>query len=106
MNAMGPRWHSLDVFAVRTLQRWLGIDPPEHLPRRVAEQIVAQHQKNDILTGWVQLAIIGVIGAFYMLSHDVPAEHALLQPVPWAIEAYVLFTAFRLWMSYRAPLPR
>ncbi len=103
---MSPRWNALNASAVRTLQRWLGIDPPEHLPRRVAEQIVAQHQKNDILTGWVQLAVIGVIGAFYMLSHDIPAEHAFLQPVPWAIGVYGMFTAFRLWMSYRAPLPR
>lgn len=102
---MSPRWNALNASAVRTLQRWLSIDPPQHLPRRVAEQIVAQHQKNDILTGWVQLAVIGVIGAFYMLSHDTPAEHALLQPVPWAIGVYGAFTAFRLWMSYRAPLP-
>ena len=106
MNGMSPRWNVFDASAVRTLQRWLGIDPPEHLPRRVAEQIVAQHQKNDILTGWVQLAIIGAIGAFYLLLHDIPAEHTLLQPVPWAIGAYGVFTAFRLWMSYRAPLPR
>ena len=103
---MGPRWHSLGASTVRTLQRWLGIDSPQHLPRRVAEQIADQHRKNDILTGWVQLTLIGVIGSFYMLSHEIPAEHAFLQPGPWAIGAYGAFTAFRLWISHGGSLPR
>ncbi len=106
MNNASTRGDAPNWRAARAFKRWLGIDTLEHLPRRVAEKIVAQHQKNDILTGWVQLALICVISVFYLFSHDVPAEHARFQPLPWAMAAYALFTAFRLWMSYRAALAR
>ena len=88
------------------LQRWSGFDLPQHLPQRIARQIALQRQKNDLLVGWVQATVIGVFATLYAIAPKTSAPDAPFHPVPWAIGVYLVFTATRLWMAYRAPLPR
>ncbi len=74
------------------------------LPQRVQEDISLQQQEGEKLIGWVQLALVITFASLYGLAPKT-GEHAMVQPVPWAISAYFLFTIVRLFAAYRNYLP-
>ncbi|MDA7948223.1 MAG: adenylate/guanylate cyclase domain-containing protein [Hyphomicrobiaceae bacterium] len=74
------------------------------LPRRVQEDISRQQQEGEKLIGWVQLVLVVTFAALYGLAPKT-GSHAMVQPVPWAISAYFLFTIVRLFAAYRNYLP-
>ena len=74
------------------------------LPQRVQQDIGLQQQEGEKLIGWVQLALVATFAALYGLAPKT-GSHAMVQPVPWAISAYFLFTIVRLIAAYRNYLP-
>lgn len=84
-------------------------DPAEHrsLPERVSCLIREKEAESERLIGWMQLAIAGLWAGLFVLSPrpaDAPAI-MLLEPVPIALGAYILFTAGRLALAYTTRLP-
>jgi adenylate cyclase len=77
------------------------------LPVRVQRLIDMQEAGSERLIGWVQLTVVGLFGLLYAVSprpNDAP-NLMVLEPVPLALLAYLVFTVGRLWLAYRGPLP-
>ena len=75
------------------------------LPERVREAIQEQGDATEHLIGWLQLVVIVVFATLYGLSPKTAPSGDAIQPVPWVIGAYFLFTVLRLWLAYRTSLP-
>ncbi len=75
------------------------------LPERVREAIQSQGDATERLIGWIQLAVVLTFATLYAISPKTfPAEQTI-EPVPWVIGAYALFTLLRLALAYRISLP-
>jgi adenylate cyclase len=86
---------------------WLGLwrDRPGHrLPARVERALAELDRKSEVLTGWVQAALISVLGTLYLVAPGTAPSGATFHPVPWALGGYGVFTAMRLLLSYRGHL--
>lgn len=70
--------------------------PPPRLPARVVRAIELQREQGEILTSWVQAAIVAVLAALYVVAPSTSPVDAAFRPVPWALGAYAAFTLFRL----------
>jgi adenylate cyclase len=83
---------------------------PEHgprrapaLPARVRRAILALQAESEKLIGWIQLAVVATFATLYMVApRTAPAE--ALNPVPWVLAAYGLFTVLRLVLAHRGRL--
>ena len=91
---------------------WLSVlrasagDVPSALPQRVSDLIRAQEIESERLIGWVQLVIVALFGALYLIApRPTDAPMTALAPVPVALALYAGFTFLRLWLAYRRPLP-
>ena len=93
-GALAAFWH-----------RMTGADMEARLPERVREAIQEQGDATERLIGWLQLLVILVFATLYGLSPKTAPTGDVIQPVPWAIGAYFLFTILRLWLAYRISLP-
>ncbi len=71
----------------------------ERLPARVRDKIRLQQQWSEVLVSWVQLTVVIVFSVLYALS-----PHAM-EPVPWTLSAYLVFTVLRLILAYNGRLP-
>ena len=73
---------------------------------RVNQLIRAQEIESERLIGWVQLCIVVVFGALYLIAPR-PADAPMVElaPVPVALVLYVGFTLIRLRLAYLRPLP-
>ena len=92
--------------APRSWWRRLGGDEAEsRLPERVRAAIQEQGDATERLIGWLQLAVILVFAALYAISPKTAPLGDAIQPVPWVLGAYFLFTVLRLWLAYRISLP-
>jgi adenylate cyclase len=82
----------------------LGFQSPSLAPR-IDAAIRAQQDMSERLIGWVQLGIVVVFGAFFLISsNQVPVP--LYERIPVAIlGVYLVFTLIRLYLSYRTRLP-
>jgi len=69
-----------------------GPAPQTRLPERVRGCIVDHQITSEILVGWVQLALVLFWMVLYAVSPKTSAGTSF-QPVPWALGAYLLFTA-------------
>jgi len=81
-----------------------GPRPAPRLPARVLRAIEAQRERGEILTGWVQAIIIGVLATLYFVAPSTSPAELIYRPAPWAIGMYAAFTALRLWLAYTARL--
>jgi adenylate cyclase len=70
----------------------------------VREAIAAQTRANEILTGWVQAALVAAFAILYAFSRKTFPADAVFQPVPWALGVYAAFTAWRLYLAYQGRL--
>jgi adenylate cyclase len=70
------------------------------LPARVQRAIAAQRERSEILTGWVQAAIVALFGTLYLVAPSTSPADFPLRPAPWAICAYAVFTALRLRLAF------
>ena len=75
------------------------------LPERVRRAVAAEQQMAERTVGWVQMAIIVSFAALYGLSPKTFMMNVPFEPVPWALLAWFGFTAMRLVVAYRRPLP-
>ena len=76
------------------------------LPKRVDALIRAQEIDSERLIGWVQLVMVLLFGALYLIApRPADAPMAVLAPVPIALLLYAGFTLARLRLAYRRPLP-
>ena len=84
--------------------------PPEgshfnvRVPARVLRAIEAQRARSEILTGWVQAIIIGVLATLYFVAPSTSPADIVFRPAPWAIGIYAAFTALRLRLAYAGRL--
>ena len=74
------------------------------LPARVLRVIESQRARSEILTGWVQAAVIALLAALYLASPSSSPVDLILRPALWAICAYAIFTALRLRLAYAGQL--
>ena len=75
------------------------------VPERTRRAIIEQQIESEILIGWVQLALVGFLATLYLVA-PMTSQGTSFLPVPWALGAYLLFTAIRLVFAYRRSLPR
>jgi adenylate cyclase len=83
------------------------VDPPGHrlLPDRVQREVGAEQHRADILIGVVQALLCVLFATLYVVAPKTQPAGASFAPVPWALTAYSIFTAFRLSLALRRPLP-
>ncbi len=74
------------------------------LPERVSNAIARQQSDSEQLIGWVQLLLVTIFGTLYVVAPKTNL-HEGIQPLPWALALYFLFTFVRLALSYRVRLP-
>ena len=77
----------------------------DDLPERVKLAIRNQQDASEIVIGWIQLAVVTMFAVLYTVSPKTFSSDAGIEPVPWALAAYFLFTVIRLWAGYRSHLP-
>ncbi len=70
------------------------------LPARVLRAIEAQRARSDILTVWVQAAIIAILATLYIVAPSTSPVDLIYRPAPWAIGIYAAFTALRMRLAY------
>ena len=90
-----------------TVLSWLGQWRDQHdhaLPARVARALADLDRRSEILIGWVQAALISVLGALYLVAPGTAPTDARFHPVPWALGLYAGFTVLRLALAYRGRL--
>ncbi len=91
---------------VRRLWAALFFEPvDERLPERVRAQIARDQATSEVLIGWVQMTGILLFAALYFLAPRTFPEDAALEPVPWALGTYFLFTVLRLVLAHARRLP-
>lgn len=78
--------------------------PAPRLPARVLRAIETQRERGEILTGWVQAAIIAFLALLYVLAPSTSPADVVFRPAAWAIGIYAAFTALRLSLAYRGRL--
>lgn len=88
----------------QTLRAMLSRPPDGELPARVRTEIDRREENAERLIGWMQLLMMAVFGVVYFIGPSMPhGGGANFTPV--ALSLYLLFTVFRLWLSYRMALP-
>ncbi len=93
-GGLGALWHRLR-----------GAEVERQLPERVRKAIQDQGDATERLIGWMQLSVVLIFATLYWVSPKTAPMDGAIQPVPWAIGAYFLFTLLRLFLAYRISLP-
>lgn len=77
------------------------IAPDTRLPARAERTLENLRRDSEILIGWVQAALVAVLGTLYLVSPSTSPDDAVFRPVPWALGIYACFTVLRLHLAYR-----
>jgi adenylate cyclase len=76
-----------------------------HVPQRVQDDIWRQQDRSEQIISFVQLAIVLIFGALFVIAPR-PFEGEIgFELTPWALGLYLVFTVVRLIASYRVRLP-
>lgn len=90
---------------IRTVHNWLAAKSTvSTIPGRITENIEIQQQASEKIIGWTQLCIVVAFAVLYTISPKTFSEAARIEPVPWALGAYLIFTLIRLYLSYKTKL--
>ncbi len=77
------------------------------LPARVTNLVRDHDDRSERLIGWAQIGLVVILSALYFIAPrpaDAPPR-MIGDPVPTALSAYFVFTAFRLLLAYRGRIP-
>ncbi|MGK0171549.1 MAG: adenylate cyclase [Gammaproteobacteria bacterium] len=104
MNSLSPVARVRQWFR-RMHHALAGTEQHQQLPSAVRESIARQQDNSEVLIGWVQLIIVIIFSALYMLSPAQTGRSEDFMPVPFALAAYFAFTTIRLILAHRRTLP-
>ncbi|MBL9053086.1 MAG: adenylate/guanylate cyclase domain-containing protein [Tabrizicola sp.] len=76
----------------------------EGIPLRVQDEIARSEEKAERLIGWVQLSLLLAFGSLYAIAPRAEGSSGI-GLVPFTLAAYLVFTIFRLLLSYRSRPP-
>jgi len=79
--------------------------PLSDLPERITREIRLEQQRAEQLIGWMQLGLLALFAGLYAVSPKTFMMNVPVEPVPWALGAWLVFTVTRLAAAYRGPLP-
>ena len=80
-------------------------DDGARVPQRVQDDIWRQQDRSEQFISLIQLAIVLIFGALFIVAPR-PFEGEIgFELAPWALGLYLLFTLVRLIVSYRVRLP-
>ena len=88
------------------LHSWLFEGGTENLPQRVREAIRRQQDRSEILIGWAQLVLVGLLAVAYETT--TMAAGVVQEDYSFETEVFVIYGAFamvRLVLAYRRRLP-
>ena len=89
------------------LRGWLfGGSGAEHLPERVREAIRLQQQQSEILIGWAELVLVGLLALAYEAT--TMATGVVQEDYSFETEVFIFYGVFslvRLGLAYRRALP-
>ena len=74
------------------------------LPERVVQSIQRQDNSSEILVKIIQVGVVCVLGALYLVAPKTDAETAF-SPVPWALATYLVANLVGLIWALRTGLP-
>ena len=75
------------------------------VPQRVHDDIRRQQDRSEQIISYVQLAIVLIFGALFVVAPRPFEGEFGFELAPWALGLYLIFTVMRLIASYRARLP-
>ena len=80
---------------------------PENLPERVRETIRQQQERSEILIGWAELVLVGLLALAYETTTMAARRGAgrVIRSKPRSSILYGVFSIVRLILAYRRPLP-
>lgn len=90
---------------LQTLGTMLKSPSDIELPSRVRAEINRREEAAERVIGWVQLMLMAVFGIVFLLGGPSGARGSGANFTPVALSLYLVFTVFRLWLSYRTALP-
>jgi adenylate cyclase len=88
------------------LRNWLFEGATENLPQRVREAIRRQQDRSEILIGWAQLVLVGLLAVAYETT--TMAAGVVQEDYSFETEVFVIYGVFatvRLVLAYRRRLP-
>jgi adenylate cyclase len=89
------------------VRSWLfGDNWPEHLPERVRQAIRQQQEQSEILIGWAELAVVGLLAIAYETT--TMATGVVQEDYSFETDVFILYGLFavgRLVLAYRRALP-
>ncbi len=80
-------------------------DRASHVPQRVQDDVRRQQDRSEQIISFVQLAIVLIFGALFVISPRPFEGEVGFVLAPWALGLYLIFTVVRLVASYRVRLP-
>ncbi len=89
----------------KAIKEYIGIGDHRALPESVRRKIQLQQDNSEKLVGVIQLTILVVFSALYIVSPKPQTLLPVLQPIPWFLGIYFLFTLIRLWFAFTRRLP-
>src|SRR3979490_697394 len=90
----------------RRRRGWLFGGATENLPERVREAIRQQQDRSEILIGWAELVLVGLLAIAYETTNM--ATGVVQEDFSFETEVFIIYGVFsvaRLALAYRRALP-
>jgi adenylate cyclase len=75
------------------------------LPLRVREDVARQQDRSEQIISVVQIVIVVIFGALFLLAPGGGNTELAFELTPWALGGYLVFSVARFWASCRTRLP-
>ena len=81
-----------------------GAYAPHPAPERIRAAVMDYESERERIIGWIQLAGVALFAALYVATYNAFEFHQRVEPAPFALAFYGVFTLWRLRRSYRGSL--